>query len=104
LTPAGKSPTNCDHCEWNGLTGIYSGILKLRNQKPKYQITHPSGKVAEKDNVELKVHYNVQPWVGLLTWDQGQNIGLWKKLAGGVSEKFQLPALKTKKKDAKKSA
>ncbi|UPK93541.1 hypothetical protein LCI18_004476 [Fusarium solani-melongenae] len=80
------------------------GILKLRNQKPKYQITHPSGKVAEKDNVELKVHYNVQPWVGLLTWDQGQDIGLWKKLAGGVSEKFQLPALKTKKKDAKKSA
>ncbi|RMJ03698.1 hypothetical protein BHE90_008614 [Fusarium euwallaceae] len=80
------------------------GILKLRNQKPKYQITHPSGKVAEKDNVELKVHYNVQPWVGLLTWDQGQDIGLWKKLAGGVSERFQLPALKTKKKDAKKSA
>ncbi|KAM5342479.1 hypothetical protein ACJ41O_013445 [Fusarium nematophilum] len=78
------------------------GLLKLRNQKPKYQITHPSGNIAEKDDVELKVHYNVQPWVGLLTWDQEQDIGLWKKLSGGISEKFQLPALKTKKKDAQK--
>ncbi|KAF5006840.1 hypothetical protein FDECE_6820 [Fusarium decemcellulare] len=80
------------------------GVLKLRNQKPKYQITHPSGKIAEKDDVEIKVHYNVQPWVGLLTWDQGQDIGVWKKLAGGVSDKFQLPALKTKKKDAQKKS
>ncbi|KAF4983024.1 hypothetical protein FZEAL_1469 [Fusarium zealandicum] len=78
------------------------GLLKLRNQKPKYQITHPSSKIAEKDGVELKVHYNVQPWVGLLTWDQNQDIGLWKKMAGGVSEKFQLPAIKIKKKDAQK--
>ena len=45
------------------------------------------------------MHYNVQPWVGLLTWDQCQDIALWKKLAGGVSKKFQLPALKTKKKE-----
>lgn len=103
MTPAGKSLIDRKPHERHGLTGTYSGILKLRNQKPKYQITHPSGKVAEKDNVELKVHYNVQPWVGLLTWDQGQDIGLWKKLTGGVSKKFQLPALKTKKKDAKKS-
>ncbi|KAJ3500854.1 hypothetical protein NM208_g17057 [Fusarium decemcellulare] len=80
------------------------GVLKLRNQKPKYQITHPSGKIAEKDDVEIKVHYNVQPWVGLLTWDQGQDIGVWKKFAGGVSGKFQLPALKTKKKDAQKKS
>lgn len=76
------------------------GLLKLRNQKPKYQITHPSGRIAEKEDVTLKLHYNVQPWVGLLTWNQGQDIGPWKKLAGGISKTFNLPALK--KKDEKK--
>lgn len=80
--------------------GDYSGLLKLRNQKPKYQITHPSGKIAEKEDVTLKLHYNVQPWVGLLTWNQDQDIGPWKKLAGGISKTFNLPALK--KKDEKK--
>ncbi|KAH7166011.1 signal peptidase subunit-domain-containing protein [Dactylonectria macrodidyma] len=72
------------------------GLLKLRNQKPKYQITHPSGKIAEKEDVALKLHYNVQPWVGLLTWNQDQDTGLWKKLAGGTSESFNLPGLKKK--------
>ncbi|KAH7152262.1 signal peptidase subunit-domain-containing protein [Dactylonectria estremocensis] len=76
------------------------GLLKLRNQKPKYQITHPSSKIAEKENVTLKLHYNVQPWVGLLTWNQDQDTGLWKKLTGGTSESFNLPGLK--KKDAPK--
>ncbi|KAH8733547.1 signal peptidase subunit-domain-containing protein [Ilyonectria robusta] len=76
------------------------GLLKLRNQKPKYQITHPSGRIAEKEDVTLKLHYNVQPWVGLLTWNQDQDIGPWKKLAGGMSKTFNLPALK--KKDEKK--
>ncbi|KAI5461342.1 signal peptidase subunit-domain-containing protein [Mariannaea sp. PMI_226] len=74
------------------------GLLKLRNQKPKYQITHPSSKIAETKDVVLKLHYNVQPWVGLLTWNQDRDIGLWKKLAGGVSENFSLPSLKSKNK------
>ncbi|KAJ2897484.1 hypothetical protein MKZ38_004651 [Zalerion maritima] len=37
------------------------GLLKLKNQKPKYQITHPSGKIAETTDVKLRVNYNVQP-------------------------------------------
>ncbi|KAK0635197.1 signal peptidase subunit-domain-containing protein [Bombardia bombarda] len=76
------------------------GKLSIKNQRPKYQITHPSGKIAETDNVVLKLHYNVQPWVGLLTWNQDVDIGLWKQLKGGLSKKFSLPAIK-KKADAK---
>lgn len=76
------------------------GLLQLKNQKPKYQITHPSGKIAETDDVVLKVHYNVQPWVGFLTWNQGQDYGLWKAVSGGLSKAFSLPA--TKKKEEKK--
>jgi signal peptidase complex subunit 3 len=48
------------------------------------------------------VHYNVQPWVGLLTFNQDLDIGLWKKMAGGLSKKFTLPAVK--KKDETKKA
>ena len=73
------------------------GVLKIKNQKPKYQITHPSSKIASQEDVTLKLHYNVQPSVGLLTWNQDNDYGLWKKLAGGVSRMFQLPAIKVKK-------
>ncbi|RYP59437.1 hypothetical protein DL769_008525 [Monosporascus sp. CRB-8-3] len=73
------------------------GILSLKNQKPKYQITHPSGRIAEADEVTLRVHYNVQPWVGVLTWDQDNaDLWRWKRMAGGASEAFSLPALKQK--------
>ncbi|KAG5661682.1 hypothetical protein HG530_003434 [Fusarium avenaceum] len=78
------------------------GMIGLKNQKPKYQITHPSGKVAQTEDVQLKLHYNVQPWVGLLTWDQTRDLGHWKGLVGGESSSFQLPAIKTKKKDTPK--
>ncbi|KFA54767.1 hypothetical protein S40293_00789 [Stachybotrys chartarum IBT 40293] len=78
------------------------GILKLKNQKPKYQITHPSGKVAEVEDVTLKLHYNVQPWVGFLTWDMKEKLLLWNPIKGGVSPKFTLPRLK--KKDEKKKS
>ncbi|KAG7108001.1 Signal peptidase complex subunit SPC3 like protein [Verticillium longisporum] len=74
------------------------GKLKLKNQKPKYQITHPSGKLAEADNVQLRLHYNVQPWVGLLTWNQDADLGVWKALRGGTSKFFTLPAIKAKTK------
>ncbi|KAI1802293.1 signal peptidase 22 kDa subunit [Daldinia bambusicola] len=72
------------------------GKLSLKNQKPKYQITHPSGKIASAADVTLRVHYNVQPWVGALTWNQDADLGLWKKMADGVSAPFALPALKKK--------
>ncbi|GKT40851.1 microsomal signal peptidase subunit 3 [Colletotrichum spaethianum] len=78
------------------------GKLRIKNQKPKYQITHPSSKIAEADKVVLKLHYNVQPWVGILTWNQNQNIGSWKALKGGVSKAFKLPALKVKENKDKK--
>ncbi|CAK7270582.1 Signal peptidase complex subunit [Sporothrix epigloea] len=85
------------------------GILHLKNQKPKYHITHPSGKIAETEQVRLRVHYNVQPWIGMLSWNQyrgdssiaswllpqrgGAGSPLWQPLAGGESEAFQLPAV-----------
>ncbi|KAI0840270.1 signal peptidase 22 kDa subunit [Hypoxylon sp. FL0890] len=79
------------------------GKLSLKNQKPKYQITHPTGKIAETDDVTLHVNYNVQPWVGILTWNQNFDFGRWKKLSDGVSNGFELPALKKKKDGEKKS-
>lgn len=77
------------------------GKLSLKNQKPKYQITHPTGKIAETGEVKLHVNYNVQPWVGILTWNQGIDLGLWKKMAGGLSKAFELPAIKQKAADEK---
>lgn len=78
------------------------GKIELKNQKAKYQITAPSGKLADTEDVVLKVHYNVQPWVGVLTWTPQFEFGGRKKLKGGVSKVFKLPELK--KKDEKKSA
>ncbi|KAI1147072.1 signal peptidase subunit [Nemania diffusa] len=72
------------------------GKLSLKNQRPKYQITHPAGKVAKTEDVTLHVHYNVQPWVGMLTWNQDVDFALWKKMARGVSKAFQLPVIKQK--------
>ncbi|PHH83761.1 hypothetical protein CDD82_2633 [Ophiocordyceps australis] len=72
------------------------GLLKLKNQKPKYQITHPRGKISEAQDVVLKLHYNVQPWVGLLTWNMDRDLVFWKSMSGGISDKFALPAVKSK--------
>ncbi|KAI0403625.1 signal peptidase 22 kDa subunit [Xylaria palmicola] len=72
------------------------GKLSLKNQRPKYQITHPTGKVASTDDVTLRVHYNVQPWVGLLTWNQDADFALWRKMGDGISRAFSLPAVKKK--------
>ncbi|KFH47608.1 Signal peptidase complex subunit-like protein [Hapsidospora chrysogenum ATCC 11550] len=79
------------------------GILFLKSQKPKYQITHPSGKIANAEDVTLKVHYSVQPWVGLMSWDTESDYGFWSAFSGGVSDKFSLPAVKTKDEKPKKS-
>ncbi|KAM0342252.1 hypothetical protein ACHAPU_009657 [Fusarium lateritium] len=80
------------------------GKLSWNNQRPKYQITHPSGKVAQTSDVTLKLHYNVQPWVGLLTWDQTRDLGHWKALVGSESSSFRFPAIKAKKNDASKKS
>ncbi|KAL1898367.1 hypothetical protein Cpir12675_001912 [Ceratocystis pirilliformis] len=72
------------------------GKLHIENQRPKYQITHPSGTLAKTPDVRLKVHYNVQPWVGLLTWDMYRNILIWKRIDKGESKSFNLPAIKAK--------
>lgn len=52
--------------------------------------------MASTEDVTLRLHYNVQPWVGLLTWNQNVDYGRWLKLQGGLSKKFNLPALKKK--------
>lgn len=72
------------------------GKIELKNQKAKYQITSPKGQLANTENVVLKLHYNVQPWVGVLTWTPQIEFGRWKKFKGGVSKVFKFPAIKVK--------
>jgi signal peptidase complex subunit 3 len=82
---------------------VFRGKLKLKNQKPKYQITSPTSKLAETEDVKLYVHYNVQPWVGVLTWTPQIEFGKWKLMKGGVSKLFNLPALKKKEEGTAKA-
>ncbi|KAH8702138.1 putative microsomal signal peptidase subunit [Talaromyces proteolyticus] len=72
------------------------GVVSLKNQRAKYQITDVSGKIAERGNVTLMVGWNVQPWVGALWWSDGT--GTWPRTAGeaGRSKSFEFPALKVK--------
>ncbi|KAI4211907.1 MAG: hypothetical protein LQ351_005398 [Letrouitia transgressa] len=74
------------------------GIIQLRNSRPKYQITDISGKLSARSNVTLEVGWNVQPWVGALTWTlaDGQRWGRWKGLRGGRSISFDMPEIKVK--------
>ncbi|KAF4630500.1 hypothetical protein G7Y89_g7638 [Cudoniella acicularis] len=93
---------SADHLQNIGPAAMKKGRIDLKNVKPKYQITAPSGKLQETDDVVLKVHYNVQPWVGILTWTPQIEFGKWKKLKGGMSKAFKIPAIK--KKDTPKKA
>ena len=80
------------------------GILSIKNQKPKYQITDPSGIMSERSNVTLTVGWNVQPWVGALVWDKGilgNRVGAWDAGKGGRSKAFSFPALKGKTESVK---
>ena len=79
-----------------GFLFLCRGLLKIKNQRPKYQITHPSGKIGDVEDVKLRVHYNVQPWFGMLTWNYNDNYGYWKAFEGGESKKFDLPPVKKK--------
>ncbi|KAK0264859.1 Signal peptidase complex subunit [Friedmanniomyces endolithicus] len=73
--------------------GKEPGILKLASQKPKYQINDVSGRIAERANATLTLHWNVQPWVGALVWDSRKTYGRWQGLRGGMAG-FDFPALK----------
>ena len=77
---------------------VEPGIIRLKNSKPKYQITDISGVLSDRTNVTLEVGWNVQPWVGALTWTltEGMEIGRWKAVRGGKSKVFNFPALKGK--------
>ncbi|KAK0510733.1 hypothetical protein JMJ35_007165 [Cladonia borealis] len=87
-----KSPTKKKDPE------LEPGIIRLKNSKPKYQITDISGILSERTNVTLEVGWNVQPWVGALTWTlpEGMEIGRWKGVKGGKSKAFDMPPLKGK--------
>lgn len=73
--------------------GTSPGIVRLDAQKPKYQITDVSGKIADRSNATLTLHWNVQPWVGALVWDNQETFGRWQGLKGGIA-KFAFPKLK----------
>lgn len=75
------------------------GVLHLRNQRGKYQISDITGKMAERRNVTLSVGWNVQPWVGALWWSPAS--GAVPRTKGGVgrSKAFDFPALKGSKKE-----
>lgn len=77
---------------------VAPGLIRLKNSKPKYQITDISGRLSGTSNVTLDVGWNVQPWVGALTWTRGEGSdwGRWKGLKGGRSKAFDMPALKVK--------
>lgn len=77
---------------------VTPGIIHLKNSKPKYQITDITGILSERTNVTLEVGWNVQPWVGALTWTfgEGQAFGRWNGVQGGKSKVFDMPLLKGK--------
>jgi hypothetical protein len=89
-----KSKTNTKKSSSSKTQPTKPGVLHLRNQKPKYQITDISGKIAERENVTLVVGWNVQPWVGALWWSPGT--GTIPRTAGQAdrSKAFDFPALK----------
>jgi hypothetical protein len=80
---------------------VVPGVLRLRGQKAKYQISDITGKLAGRGNVTLSVGWNVQPWVGALWWAPAT--GAVPRTGGSVvsSEAFEFPALKAKKAEAK---
>lgn len=84
---------------------VKPGLLSLKNQKPKYQITDPSGILSDRSNATLQVSWNIQPWVGALVWDKGilgDRVGRWGAGKVGRSSSFEFPPLKGAKTDVVK--
>ncbi|KAJ5318011.1 hypothetical protein PENANT_c004G00326 [Penicillium antarcticum] len=79
---------------------VAPGVLRLRGQKGKYQISDITGILAERQNVTLHVGWNVQPWVGALWWAPAT--GAVPRTAGTIvpSAPFDFPELKGNKKAA----
>lgn len=79
------------------------GVLRLRGQKAKYQISDITGLLAERRNVTLSVGWNVQPWVGALWWSPAS--GGVPRTEGTVirSAAFDFPPLKGKKVEGQES-
>lgn len=120
-TSKSSKPSKSGKSSATGKKERHPGILKLAGQRPKYQITDPSGRLASRVNATLELHYNVQPWVGALTWgspraaetalveqETGGLFGfvkLWRyfPVTGARTKRFNLPALKDRS-DAAKSA
>ncbi|KAL2825985.1 microsomal signal peptidase subunit [Aspergillus cavernicola] len=73
------------------------GLLRLRDQRSKYQISDITGKMAERSNVTLSVGWNVQPWVGALWWSPGSGAAPRTEGKTGLSKAFDLPMLKGSK-------
>ncbi|EEH33266.1 hypothetical protein PAAG_04319 [Paracoccidioides lutzii Pb01] len=93
------------------------GLIRLRNQKPKYQITDISGRLASRENAQLVVAWNVQPWIGVLMWSPSSKVagniggvlgGIFDVAfitagKGGRSKPFSFPELKgTRRNDESK--
>lgn len=43
----------------------------------------------------------MQPWVGVLTWANWVDYGVWEGLKGGKSDSFKMPEIGAKKVDLK---
>jgi hypothetical protein len=70
------------------------GIVKLSNQRPKYQITDPTGRIADVEGATLDLRWNVQPWVGPLVWTNSKDWFMWKGLKDGKTKTFAFPEVK----------
>ncbi|CZT21441.1 related to SPC3-signal peptidase subunit [Ramularia collo-cygni] len=106
IHPAPKTASSKDKLKAKRVAKPYPpgkepGIVRLKDQRPKYQITDATGKIAERGNATLTLHWNVQPWVGLLTWTNTNTYGRWEGLKGGKTEPFAFPELKVSEKAKK---
>lgn len=89
------------------------GLLKLSNQRPKYQISDPTGRLADREGAVLELNYNIQPWVGALTWGTARpvenknffNSWIWTQIkgAGKSTDPTTLPSLKDKEQAKKET-
>jgi signal peptidase complex subunit 3 len=53
--------------------------------------------LANREDAQLELSWNIQPWVGALTWKKPADFGRWKKLKGGKSKVFAFPEVMGKK-------